>query len=81
MRTIDLAKRQLSLGEVLTLAKSEPVLIHSARGEDFILESADDFDREVAALGNDKDFSSFLESRSNETGDIPLDQIRRQRGL
>ena len=81
MKTIDLSKGQHSLSEVLTLAKSEAVLIHSASGEDFLLEHADEFDREAAALGGSEKFMSFLETRSNETGDIPISRIREKRGL
>ena len=81
MKTIDLSKGQHSLSEVLTLAKSEAVLIHSAWGEDFVLEHADEFDREAAALGSSKKFSSFLEARSNETGDIPISKVREKRGI
>ncbi len=81
MKTIDLSKGQPSLSEVLMLAKSEGVLIHSATGEDFFLEPADDFDREVAALASSSTFSSFLEARSNETGDIPISKIREKRGM
>ena len=81
MKRIDLTKEQRSLSEVLTLAKSEAVLIHSPSGEDFVLESADEFDREVAALGASEKFTSFLDARSKETGDIPLQEVRRKRGL
>ena len=81
MRTIDLSKGQHSLSEVLALAKSEAVLIHSASGEDFLLEHADEFDREPAALGGSEKFMSFLEARSNEIGDIPISRIRENRGL
>lgn len=81
MKTVDLRKGKRSLGEVLTLAKSEAVLIHSASGEDFVLEHADDFDREVAALGGSAKFSSFLEARSKEAGDIPLSEVRKKCGF
>jgi hypothetical protein len=81
MKRIDLSEGQPSLSEVLMLAKSEAVLIHSASGEDFILEPADDFDREAAALGGSEKFLSFLEARSNETGDIPISEIRRKRAM
>ena len=46
MKTVDLSKGRHSLSEVLTLAKSGAVLIHSVSGDDFVLEHADDFDRE-----------------------------------
>lgn len=80
MKTIDLTKKNRSLSDVLAIAKSEPVLIHSASGEDFVLEPADDFDREVAALGASEKFASFLKARSDETGDIPLEDVRKKRG-
>ena len=81
MKRIDLSKGQPSLSEVLTLAKSGAVLIHSVSGEDFILEQADDFDREAAALGGSEKFLSFLEARSNETEDIPISEIRGKRAM
>lgn len=81
MKTIDLSKGQRSLGEVLALAKSEAVLIHSVSGEDFVLEHADDFDREVIALGSSAKLASFLGDRSKETGDIPIEEIRKKRGM
>lgn len=81
MKTVDLNKEAHSLYEVLTLAKSEAVLIHSISGEDFVLEHADDFDREVAALGNSEKFSSFLASRSREAEEIPMSEVCKKRGI
>ena len=81
MKTVDLSKQQHSLNQLLTLAKSEAVLIHSVSGEDFVLEHADEFDREVAFLGSSKAFSCFLEDRSKQTGDIPISEVRENRGM
>ena len=81
VKTIDLGKEQPSLADVLTLAKSEPVVIHSGPGEDYLIEPADDFDREAAALGGSEKFMSFLQARSNEAGDIPLAEVCKKRGL
>jgi PHD/YefM family antitoxin component YafN of YafNO toxin-antitoxin module len=81
MKRIDLTKEQHSLTEVLTFAKSEAVLIHSPSGEDFVLASADEFDREVVALGASEKFASFLDARSKESGDIPLRNVRQKRGV
>ena len=67
------------MNEVLTFAKSEAVLIRSPSGEDFVLESADEFDREVAALGASEKFASFLDAGSKETGGIPLRKVRQRR--
>ena len=81
MKTIDLGKEQPSLADVLMLAKSGPVVIHSGPGEDYLLEPADEFDREAAALGGSERFLSFLQARSNEAGDIPISEVRNKRGL
>ena len=81
MKTIDLTKGRHTLSEVLGLAMSETILIRSRSGEDFVLEQADEFDREVAALGTDEKFASFLDKRSRETGDIPISEVRENRGL
>jgi len=81
MKRIDLTKERRSLSEVLELARAEAVLIHSASGEDFVLEPADEFDREVAALGASEKFTSFLNARAKETGDIPLGKVRQKRGM
>jgi len=75
MKTINLSEKQISLNELFALAKAETVLIHSASRDDFILETADDFDREAVSLGSSKKFMSFLEARSKETGDIPMSEI------
>ncbi len=81
MKTIDLRSEQHSLSEVLTLAKSEAVLIRSPGGEDFVLEPADTFDKEVASLGSCDRFMSFLAERSKESGELPLSAVRQKRGI
>ena len=81
MKILDLGKEQPSLADVLTLAKSESVVIHSGPGEDYLLEPADEFDREAAALGGSESFLSFLQARSNEAGDVSMDEVRKKRGL
>jgi hypothetical protein len=81
MKTIDLRTEQHSLNEVLTLAKSEAVLIRSPGGEDFLLEPADTFDKEIASLGSSERFMSFLDDRSKETGDLPIRAVREKHGI
>lgn len=80
MKKIDLSKEKHSVAELLALAKSDTVLIHSPSGDDFLLEQADEFDREVAALGRSDKFMSFLKQRSEETGDLPIAKVREKRG-
>jgi len=81
MKTIDLKKGKRSLADLLSMAKRESVLIHSPSGEDYLLEQADDFDREVAALGGSDRFMSFLSSRSQEKDDKDINAIRKKRGI
>jgi hypothetical protein len=81
MKVIDLKSETHSVDELITLAKSETVLIHSADGFDFILEEADEFDREVASLGGSDKFMSFLEERSKEEADISLNEVAKKRGI
>jgi hypothetical protein len=64
MKKIDLTKEKRSLNDVLILAKSQAVMIHSVSGEDFVLELADKFDCEVAALSASEKFASFLSVRA-----------------
>jgi transcription initiation factor TFIID subunit TAF12 len=77
MKTIDLRKKELSISEILKLAKSDAVLIHSNSGEEFVLEQADSFDREVADLSCSEKFMKFLDSRSAESGDLSMNEIRK----
>lgn len=48
MKTIKLDKKALSVDELLSLARQESILLVSGDGSSFVLEEADDFDREVA---------------------------------
>ncbi len=80
MKTVDLEKEQRSLVEMLAMAKSEAVLIHSPSG-DFLLETADELDREAASLGGSEKLRALLDARSKETGDVSLASVREKRGM
>ena len=64
MRTLDLRQTQMSLTALLQAARQESIRILSEDGNEFILEAADEFDREVAELGQSEKFMSFLAERS-----------------
>ena len=81
MKTLDLRKGRHTLSEVLGLAMSDTILIRSSSGKDFVLEQADEFDREVAALGSSEKLASFLDERSKETGDTSISEVRENRGV
>ena len=76
MKTVDLTTEKHTLADVLELARAEDVLIHSASGGDFLLERADEFDREVGALGASDKFMSYLNARSEESEELTLKQVR-----
>jgi len=81
MTTVDLTKGKRSLARVLNLARTGPVLIHTASGRDFVLEPADEFEREAALLGGSRKFMSFLKARSKRKSDLSLGDVRRKRGV
>lgn len=77
MKTLDLTRKRLTLGELLEIAAVHPVRILTADGRAFVLEPADDFDKEVELLGKSKKFSRFLSERSKETTTTSLEEYRR----
>lgn len=81
MKTIDLSKSKHSLSEVLALAKSDAILIHSPSGDDFLVEHADELDREAAVLGASEKFMSFLLERSKEKDSLSMAEMRKKRGI
>lgn len=78
MITLDLRYQQITLEELLHAARSETVLIVTEEGQRYILEAADDFDREVAALGSSREFLDFLAERRKEPGRIALEEVERR---
>ena len=78
MTIIDLTREQPSVDDLLRMAAGDPVRIRSRNGEEFILESADAFDREVAEPSRSETFLSFLAERARETGRTSLEDIERR---
>ncbi len=76
MKRIDLTSEQHTLAELLELAQSDDILIHSSFGEDYVLERADELERGVAALGASDKFMSYLQTRSDESDDLTMKQVR-----
>ncbi|GJQ48676.1 MAG: hypothetical protein HKUEN01_10620 [Candidatus Kuenenia stuttgartiensis] len=61
MNTIDLRKKKHSIDELLTMARSEPLMICDKDGENYVLEETDEFEKEVKELGSSKKFMEFLD--------------------
>jgi hypothetical protein len=60
------------------MAADDQVRIRSRSGEEFILESAAAFDREVAELSRSERFMSFLAERAIEPGRAKLEDLERK---
>ena len=77
MKVLDLTRKQITLDELLSLASAGSVRILTADGRAFVLEDADDFDREAELLGKSKKFRRFLKERSKEAATTSLEDYRR----
>ncbi len=77
MKTLNLARRKITLEQLLKLASEGTVRILTADGQAFVLENADEFDREVGVLGKSKKFQRFLKKRSKEPASVTLEDYRR----
>jgi hypothetical protein len=80
MKTIHLKENSPPLRQLLTLAEEESVLLIAGDGKTFILEEADQFEREVKKLGESERFMSFLKDRASVRGTIPIEQVARELG-
>jgi hypothetical protein len=78
MIKLDLRQKKLTLEELLHFASLDSVLILANDGKEFILEAADEFEREVALLGQSEKFMEFLAERSKEKGVISIEEIERK---
>jgi hypothetical protein len=78
MKTIDLTQDNPSIDELLRLAVGDPILIRNRDGREFLLETADLLDREVAELSRSDRFMSFLAERAREPGKTSLEEIDRR---
>jgi hypothetical protein len=77
MKTLHLARKHITLEELLKLASAGSVRIITADGHAFVLEDADDFDKEAKLLGQSKKFRRFLKERSKEAATTSLEDYRR----
>jgi len=77
MKTLDLTRKNITLEGLLKLASAGSVRIVTTDGRTFVLENADDFDKEVNVLGKSKKFRRFLKERSKEAATTSLEDYRR----
>ncbi len=60
MKTIDLRRQEVGLDELLRSIGAEAVRITSKEGDEFVLEAADAFEREVNELGRRREVLGIL---------------------
>jgi hypothetical protein len=77
MKTLDLGRKHVTLEELLKMASAGSVRILTADGQAFVLEAADDFDKEAELLAKSKKFQRFLKERSKEPATTSLEDYRR----
>ena len=78
MKTVNLSKESPSVSELLAMARKKSLLVLSQDGTRFVLEEADEFDREVAELGNSDRFMGFLRERSQQKGVTSIEEFAEQ---
>ncbi len=64
MKTLDLTRKRLTVDDLLKMARGESLRIVAGDGVAFVLEEADDFDKEVELLGKSEKFQQFLNDRA-----------------
>jgi hypothetical protein len=75
MKKVDLGLASPSLAQLLAMAQDESIMLIAGDGNSFILEHADDFDREVQQLGESEKFMTFLDERSKEKSAVSIEQL------
>ena len=78
MITLDLRKQNITFKELFRVADSDTVLIVTRDGQEYLLESANEFEQEVARLGQSEKFMNFLAERGKESQRIPLEEVERR---
>lgn len=79
MKTITVKNMQhVNLTPIFQTAQSEPVILLTTDGREFILSQADHFAEEVETLRNSQRFQRFLDERMACQTRIALDELERE---
>ena len=77
MKTVDLRGQKLTARELLRMAQSDSLLILADDDHSYTLEEADEFEKEVAMLGQSR-FVEFFKKRSKEPGSVSLEEVEKR---
>lgn len=75
MKTVDLTAASLNTEQLLNLAAKERVIRIRQGTRQFLLREADDFEAEVAELGESPRFMEFLRERFRQGDAVALQQV------
>ena len=78
MKTIDLAKNNLSLDEALSSARGESLLLRCSNGEQFVITLADELATEVELLRKNHAFLDFLDSCKKDETSLSLEEVEKR---
>ena len=70
-----------NLAELLDLAEEESVLLKTPEGREFILSEVDDFDAEIAAIGQNRELLEYLDERWKEQETYTIEEVRKKLDL
>ena len=77
MKTINLSSHQLSVIELLRMARNDALLVKSQDGDTFIISTADEFDSEVELLRQNHSFLAMLDEFKKEENAISFEEVER----
>jgi hypothetical protein len=79
MTTYDLRQHDMTTEDLFRLASEDTIQVITKDGQTFVIERADDFEKEVALLRESDQFMAFLAERSRKKqGSISLDAFERE---
>jgi hypothetical protein len=79
MTTYDLRTQDVTIDELFRRAVDEAIRVITKDGRTFVIELADEFEREVALLSQSESFMAFLAERSrHKEGSISLEELERE---
>ena len=77
MKTVALSPKEVSVVELLAMARQENVLLTTEDGESFLISSADDFDSEVQLLRRNHKFLTLLDNLKRDRDTIPFEEAEK----
>ena len=78
MNVVDLPAKPISAAELLDMARGEPLLVKTGKGDSFVVSPADELATEVELLRRNHTFLTMLDKFKEDTESIPLGEAEKQ---